>query len=184
MWWMLAGAALQGLQQIGAARAQPAVDKADNMKIQAYNKAVATQAAKSFNQINLQKAVLTSQVQEAIASTYKQGQTESANRGLQAAATDTMGASVAQNLLDVGIKVDQAKSALLYNANITDLSLNAQAQSVADGAGFSLKAEKPVLNEWGAAVGGAMAQVGMALFENKAETGSFMGTKTGRNQGL
>jgi len=186
MWWMLAGAALQAGQQIGAARAQPAVDKAENEKIRAYNKAVATQAAKSFNQINVQKATLTAQVQQAIASTYAQGAVEKSQRGLTSAATDTMGASVEQGILDVDQKVDQAKSAMLYNANISDMTLNAQAESVADGSSFSLKAEKPVFNEWGAALGGAMATFGMAMLENKANTGSFTGgsPKTGRNQGL
>lgn len=184
MWWMLAEAALKGVQAIGAQKAQRVVDKANNKRIEAYNKTVALQAAKSFNEISVQKAILTNQVQQALASTYQQAQVEKSNRGLQAAATDTMGASVDQNLLDVDLKVDEAKQALLYNANISDMSLNAQAMNVADSAGFSLKAKTPVTeNNWSAALGGAMAEFGMSLLENKVKTGSFSGQTTGRNQG-
>lgn len=185
MWWMLAGVALQAVQKIGANKAQAVLDKANNKRMEAYNKTVALQAAKSFNEINLQKTALTSQVQQALASTYQQGEVEKSQRGVLAAATDTMGASVEQGLLDVDLKVDQAKEALMYNASLSDASLNAQAMNVADGSGFSLKAEKPVVgNNWGAAIGEAMAEVGMSMFENKMKTGSFTGAKTSRNQGL
>lgn len=183
MWWMLAGAAIQGVQQIGAAKVAKIDTKTKNMQIDAYNKQVATQAAKSFNQINLQKASLTAQVQQALYTTKQQGLVAQSERGLQAAATDTYGASVEQNLLDVDIKVDQAEQALQYNARLSDESLNAQAEAVADGVLFKPQAPE-VLNNWGAALGQTMAQVGVALFENKAATGSFFGTRTSRNQGL
>ncbi|QHJ82070.1 MAG: hypothetical protein [Caudoviricetes sp.] len=184
MWWMLAGAAIQGLQQMGAAKIADAQNKLQNKKIEAYNSAVASQAAKSFNQINMQKASLTAQVQEALYATEQQGLQVKSQRGLQAAATDTMGASVEQNLLDVDFKVDQAQAVLRYNGQLSDESLNAQAQNVADGAGFQLQSENKIFNQWGSGVGQAMATVGMALFENKASTGSFLGNKTSRNQGV
>lgn len=183
MWWMLAGAAIQAVQQFGAAKVAKIDNKTKNMQIDAYNKQVATQAAKSFNQINLQKASLTAQVQQALYTTKQQGLVLQSERGLQAAGTDTYGASVEQNLLDVDIKVDQAQNALKYNAHLSDLSLNAQAEAVADGTVF--KAPSPdVFNNWGAALGQTMAQVGVSLFENKAATGSFFGTRTSRNQGV
>lgn len=183
MWWMLAGAVIQANQQIGAAKVAKIDAKTKRMQVDAYNKAVATQSAKSFNQINLQKASLTAQVQEALYATKQQGLVVQSERGLQAAATDTMGASVEQNLLDVDLQVDQAQNALLYNATLSDMSLNAQAEAVADGVQFRPPpVESP--NTWGAAVGMTMASVGMALFENKATNGTFFGARTGRNQGI
>ncbi len=183
MWWMLIGAALQANQAIGAAKVAKIEAKNKSRQIEAYNKAVATQAAKSFNQINLQKASLTAQVQEALYSTKQQGLAVKAERGLQAAATDTYGASVDQGLLDVDMKVDQAQNALQYNAEMSDLSLNAQAEAVADGVNF-VSDPKQVANTWGAVLGQTMAQVGVSLFENKADTGTFFGSRTSRQQGV
>lgn len=183
MWWMLIGAAIQANQQIGAAKVAKIDAKTKRMQVDAYNKAVATQSAKSFNQINLQKASLTAQVQEALYSVKQQGLVAQSERGLQAAATDTLGASVDQNLLDVDIKVDQAQNALLYNASMSDMSLNAQAEAVADGVQFRPQAPE-IQNSWGAALGQTMANVGVSLFENKASTGSFFGSRTSRNQGI
>lgn len=191
MWWTLAGPALMAAQQLGAARAQPYLDKVENERIRAYNKAVALQTAKSFNEIAVQKTVLADQVSSALVTVQRRGQEVRSQRAGQAAATDTMGTSVEQNLLDVDRQVDEAKASLTYNENISDSSLNAQAQAVADGAAFSLRAEKPVMNQWGAALGQAAATIGVAMLENKANSGSFFGkggwngtVKTGRNQGL
>lgn len=183
MWWMLAGAVIQANQAIGAAKVAKIDAKTQRMQVEAYNKSVATQSAKSFNQINIQKAALTAQVQEALYSTKQQGLVVQSQRGLQAAGTDTMGASVEQNLLDIDIKVDQAQNALLYNANLSDESLNAQAQAVADGVQFR-QAPPAVGNQWGAILGQTMASVGTALFENKSRTGTFFGSRTSRNQGV
>lgn len=182
MWWMLIGAAIQANQAIGAAKVAKIDAKTQKMQAEAYNKAVATQSAKSFNQINLQKAALTAQVQEALYSTKQQGMVLQSQRGLQAAGTDTLGASVEQNLLDVDLKVDQAQNALVYNASLSDESLNAQAQAVADGVMFRPTPAQPG-NQWGAILGQTMANVGLSLFENKANTGTFFGSKTSRNQG-
>lgn len=183
MWWMLIGAAIQANQAIGAMKVAKIDAETQRMQVNAYNKAVATQSAKSFNQINLQKAALTAQVQEALYSTKQQALVAQSDRGLQAAGTDTMGASVEQNLLDVDIKVDQAQNALLYNAQLSDMSLNAQAEAVADGVQFRPPPPQ-VGNTWGAALGQTMAQVGVSLFENKAKTGTFFGSRTSRNQGI
>lgn len=183
MWWMLIGAAIQANQAIGAAKVDKINAKTQQMAVDAYNKSVATQSAKSFNQINLQKATLTAQVQEALYSTKQQGLVLQSERGLQAAASDTMGASVEQNLLDVDLKVDQAQTALLYNANLSDESLNAQAEAVADGVQFRTPPPDH-LNQWGAILGKTMASVGVGFFENKAQTGSFFGSRTSRNQGI
>jgi hypothetical protein len=183
MWWMLIGAAIQANQAIGAAKVAKIDAKTKQMQVDAYNKQVAAQSAKSFNQINLQKSALTAQVQEALYSTKQRGLVVQSERGLQAAASDTLGASVEQNLLDVDLKVDQAQNALLYNAQLSDESLNAQAQAVADGVQFVPKPpDSP--NQWGAILGQTMASIGTSLFENKAKTGAFFGSGTGRNQGL
>lgn len=184
MWWMLAGAALQANQAIGAAKVSKIDNKTERIQIEAYNKQVATQAAKSFAQINLQKAALTAQVQEALYSTKQQGLVIQSERGLQAAASDTMGASVEQGLLQVDQQVNQAQEALLYNARLTEQSLDAQTEAVADSVMFRVAPPRQA-NQWGAILGQTMASVGMSLFENKAETGTFFGSRrTGRSQGL
>jgi hypothetical protein len=179
MLWMLASAGLQAVSQIGAARVQRATDKANNKAIRAYNDKVATQAAQSFSEINLQKAALSQQVAQALASTQRQGLVMSAERGAQAAATDTTGASVDQNLSDVQSKVAEAKSTYLYNEAMSDASLNAQAQSVATQAGQSIRAETAVTNVWGAALGQAAASIGMSMLGNM---GSLSSTGTGATQ--
>lgn len=179
MIWLLAGAAFSAVQAISGAQMQRATDKANNKAIEAYNKQVALQAAKSFSEISVQKAVAAQQTTAALYAVNRQGNELKAQRGLQAAASDTLGASVDQALLDADRQVDEASNTLMYNANITDQQLNAQAQSVADSAGFSLKAKTPVTNVWGSALGQVVGQFGSMLLSNKINTGSF----TGRNQG-
>ena len=49
MIWMLASAAFSAVQAIGAAKQQKAQAKLTNQRIEAYNKEVASSAAKSFN---------------------------------------------------------------------------------------------------------------------------------------
>lgn len=180
MIWMAAAAALQAVTQLGAARGQAAIDKINNRAIEAYNKQVAAQAAKSFNEIALQKTALSAQIATARLAVQREGEQVKSARGLQAAGTDTMGASVAQGLLDVDMKIAEAQQELLYNGTLTDQSLNAQATNVADSAGMSLRTPTAVSNKWAPILGQAVASFGMSLFENKARTGSF----TGRNQGL
>lgn len=180
MIWMLAPAALSAVTQLGAARGQDAIDKVNNRAVEAYNKQVTAQAAKSFNEIALQKTALSAQIATARYALEREGQQVKSARGLQAAGTDTMGASVDQALLDVDMKVAEAQEQLLYNGTMADASLNAQAESVSDSAGFSLRAQTATPNRWSAALGQIAVDFGMRMFENKARTGTF----TGRNSGL
>lgn len=175
MIWMLAGAALQAVTQLGAAKTNAAITKANNKAVDAYNKQVAAQAAKSFNEIALQKSALSAQIATARIATQREGMQIKSARGLQAAGTDTMGASVDQNLLDVDMKIAEAQEQLLYNGELSDASLNAQAQSVSDNAAFSLRTQTPVANQWSSILGQSVASFGMSIFENKARTGSFSG---------
>ncbi|BEQ12900.1 putative internal virion protein A [Pseudomonas phage Ep4] len=184
MFWMLAGVALQAAQAIGAANTQKTLDKIENKRTKEYNKLVRTQAAKSFNEIAVQKSVLSAQTAQALTSVDSQGLQLKAQRGLQAAGTDTMGASVEQNLADVDMKVADAKYLLQYNEQISDLSLNAAVDQVADSATGATRIAKPVLNTWGAALGSVAGNFAVSAFENKAKTGSFMGNTASRNQGL
>jgi hypothetical protein len=183
MWWMLASAGLQAAVQLGAASGQRAIDKVNNRAIEAYNKQVAAQAAKSFNELAIQKTALSDQLTVARAATEREGLQVKSARGLQAAGTDTMGASVDQALTDVDMKIAEAQATLLYNGELSDMSLNAQASQVADTAGSSLRAKKAITNNWSAVLGQAVASFGMQLFENKARTGDFSG-RTSRNQGI
>lgn len=184
MIWMLAAVALQAAQSVSASRQQAALDKVANERTKAFNKATAVQTAKSFNEIAIQKSVLAAQTANALVATDIQGQQVKSARGLQAAGTDTMGASVEQNLLDVDQKVADAKYQIGYNEQISALSLDAATDQVADTGSFSLRAEKPLLNTWGAALGNAAASGAMVLFENKAKTGTFTGKTVSRNQGI
>lgn len=181
MIWMLAGAALSAVQAIGAAKANKAQVKATNAQIEAYNKATAAAAAKSFNEINVQKAVLADQTEQALFSVQRQGQRLKAERGLQAAASDTLGASVDQAILDADLQADEASNVLRYNSMITDESLNSQANAVADSAASALRFKSPVpSNTWSAGLGAFFGQVGTQLIANKMSTGAFFG----RNQGV
>lgn len=184
MWWMLAGVAIQAAQGIGAAKGQAALDKIQNKQVEAYNKAVALQTARSFNEIAIQKTVLADQTAQALSAVDVQGLQLKAQRGLQAAGTDTMGASVEQNLADVDQKVADAKYLLTYNEEISDMSLNAAIQQAADTGSFSVRTEKPTTNTWGTALGNAAANFAMMAFENKARTGNFSGYTVSRNQGV
>ena len=175
MIWMLAAVAIQAAQGLQAAKDAKVLTKVKNKQIEAYNKSIGQQTAKSFNEIALQKAYLADQTALALNATQRQGAQLKAARGLQAAGTDTLGASVDQALLDVDQKVDEAQSVLKYNETVSDASLNAQAQNVADSGSFSQRAESPVTNAWAPALGNALANLGMSLFENKAKTGSFSG---------
>lgn len=183
MIWMLAAVALQVVQGIQASKDAKVATKAKNKQIEAYNNTVGAQTAKSFNEIALQKAYLADQTALALDATQRQGMQLKAARGLQAAGTDTMGASVDQALLDVDAQVDNAQSVLRYNEAVSDASLNAQAQQVADTGSFSQRPQEAIGNSWGPALGNAMANIGMSLFENKAKTGSFTG-RTSRQQGI
>lgn len=187
MWWMLAGVAIQAAQSIGAAKGQAKLDKIENQRIEAYNKQVSLQRAKSFNEIAIQKAVLADQTAQAYVATQQQGQQVKSARGLQSAGTDTMGASVDQNLADVDMKVADAQYTIGYNAQITDDSLNAAIQAAGDNSVFSMRSEKHVAstaNIWGSALGNAAASIAMSAAENKARTGSFTGKTVSRNQGI
>lgn len=182
MIWMLAAAGLSAVQAIGAARQQDAQAKITNQQVQAYNKATAVAAAKSFNELSIQKAVLADQTEQALMTVQRQGAELKSARGLQAAASDTLGASVDQALLDADRQVEEASTVLGYNANISDASLNAQANSVADSASQSLRYGVPRTNVWSAALGSFIGQVGTQLIANKMSTGSFMGRGQGVNQ--
>lgn len=178
MIWMLAGAALSAATQLGAAKTNAAIAKANNRAIDAYNKQVAAQAAKSFNEIALQKSALSAQIVSARVAVEREGMQVKSARGLQAAGTDTMGASVDQGLLDVDMKIAEAQEQLLYNGTLSEESLNAQAESVADNAAFSLRTKTPVQNNWSSILGQTVASFGMSLFENNARTGNFSGRIT------
>lgn len=181
MIWMLAAAGLNAVQAIGAAQKDAAQAKATNQQIEAYNKATAAQAAKSFTELSIQKAVLADQTEAALFSVQRQTMNLKSQRGLQAAASDTMGASVDQALLDAERQGDEAASTLKYNADISNESLNAQFNSVADSAAYSLKTKVAVPNVWSAALGSLMGSVGSTLIGNKMSTGSFLGKGQGLN---
>lgn len=175
MIWMLAAVAIQAMQSMQQTKQQNAMLKIQNQAKESYNKQVMAQAAKAFNEITVQKSALKDQTAQALDATQRQSLAVKSERGLQAAATDTMGASVDQLLLDVDQRTQEAKSTLMYNEAMSDLSLNAAAQQVADSAGSSLQSGTPLSNTWSAALGSAVGAGASMLVSNKLQTGSFMG---------
>lgn len=175
MIWMLAGVALSAVQQVGAARGEAAMTKANNEAKRAFNKQAMTQAAKSFSDLAIQKAVLADQTEQALQAVQRQGLQLKSQRGLQAAASDTMGASVDQAIVDADYQVDQAQAVIGVNAKTSEMQLDAAAQAVADSTGSSLMTQTPVSNVWSAALGQVAGQVGSQLLANKMNTGTWSG---------
>ena len=101
MIWMFAAAAAQmvagGIQYGEDAKAQ----KRENKNTQKYNEAVRAASARQLTEINTQRAVSRAQTAQALDAARREGMVEGSARNLQAAASDTMGVSVEQNLIDV-----------------------------------------------------------------------------------
>lgn len=194
MIWMFAGLAAQaisgGIQYGEDAKQQ----LRENENTKAYNKAVRAASAKQITEINIQRSTSRAQTAQALDAARRQGLGESSARNLEAAASDTMGASVEQNLLDVQQQLDQAEGNLNRNAEVAELSFDSQVSSTVDSASNSIKElTNPLGTDW-AATGSMLGQIGTSLISNKISASTTrqtpapitqaVGTPTGRTNNL
>ncbi|AFQ22526.1 internal virion protein [Pectobacterium phage vB_PatP_CB5] len=182
MIWMFAAAAAQmiqgGLQYAQDAKNQRRQNKAD----QKYNEAVRSASARQITEINTQRSVSRAQTAQALDAARRQGAGESSARNLQAAATDTMGASVEQNLQEVGVQLAAAEGNLMQNAELTELSLDSSVMNTVDQARNSIRElSNPLGTDW-AATGSAVGQIGTSMVANKLGGQGWFGGNSGTQQ--
>ncbi len=182
MIWMFAAAAAQmvagGLQYAEDAKAQRRQNKAD----QKYNEAVRAASARQITEINTQRSVSRAQTAQALDAARRQGAGESSARNLQAAATDTMGASVEQNLQEVQVQLAAAEGNLMQNAELTELSLDSSVMNTVDQARNSIRElSNPLGTDW-AATGSAVGQIGTSMVANKLSGQGWFGGNSGTQQ--
>lgn len=167
MIWMFAAAAAQmvagGIQYGEDAKAQ----KRENKNTQKYNEAVRAASARQLTEINTQRAVSRAQTAQALDAARREGMVESSARNLQAAASDTMGASVEQNLIDVQQQLGQATGNLTRNAEVQELAFDSSVANTVDSARNSIKElSNPLGTDW-AGLGSIVGQVGTSIAANK-----------------
>ena len=167
MIWMFASLAAQsisGALQYGQNVKQ---QQRENKNLQEYNKALRQNSARQLTEINIQRATSRAQTAQALDAARRQGMAESSARNLQAAAADTMGASVEQNMLDVAQQLDQAEGNLNRNAEVAELSFDSQVAAAVDNTRNAIKElSNPLPTDW-AALGSMVGQVGTAIAGNK-----------------
>ncbi|ANT45343.1 internal virion protein A [Pectobacterium phage PP16] len=175
MIWMFAAVAAQalagGLSYGQAAKAQ----KQENESIKAYNKAVQATTARQLTEININRAVSRAQTAQALDTARRQGIADTSARNLQAAASDTMGASVTQNLQDVQVQLDAAEGNLMRNAEVQELSFDSQVTSTVDSARNAIKElSGPVPTDY-AGLGSMVGSIGTSIAGNKMAGLSWSG---------
>lgn len=178
MIWMFAAAAAQmvagGIQYREDAKAQ----KRENKNTQKYNEAVRAASARQLTEINTQRAVSRAQTAQALDAARREGMVESSARNLQAAASDTMGASVEQNLIDVQQQLGQAEGNLTRNAEVQELAFDSSVANTVDSARNSIKElSNPLGTDW-AATGSMIGQVGTSMISNKMAGKGWLGNDT------
>lgn len=182
MIWMFAGLAAQaiagGIQYGEDAKRQ----KRENKNAAEYNKAIRQASARQLTEINIQRAISRSQTAQALDAARRQGIAETSARNLESAATDTMGASVEQNMLDVQQQLDQAEGNLNRNAQVAELSFDSQVASTVDSARSAIKElSGPQGTDW-AGLGSMVAQVGTAVVSNKLAGNDWMGNPVAQSK--
>lgn len=178
MIWMFAAAAAQmvsgGIQYRENVKAQ----KRENKNTQKYNEAVLAASARQLTEINTQRAVSRAQTAQALDAARREGIVESSARNLQAAAADTMGASVEQNLIDVQQQLGQAEGNLTRNAEVQELAFDSSVANTVDSARNSIKElSNPLGTDW-AATGSMIGQVGTSMIANKMASKGWLGNDT------
>ena len=176
MIWMFAAAAAQmvsgGIQYRENIKAQ----KRENKNTQKYNEAVLAASARQLTEINTQRAVSRAQTAQALDAARREGIVESSARNLQAAAADTMGASVEQNLIDVQQQLGQAEGNLTRNAEVQELAFDSSVANTVDNARNSVKELlNPLGTDW-AGLGSLVGQVGTSIAANKLAGKNWDGT--------
>lgn len=176
MIWMFAAAAAQmvsgGIQYRENVKAQ----KRENKNTQKYNEAVLATSARQLTEINTQRAVSRAQTAQALDAARREGIVESSARNLQAAASDTMGVSVEQNLIDVQQQLGQAEGNLTRNAEVQELAFDSSVTNTVESARNSIKElSNPLGTDW-AGLGSIVGQVGTSIAANKLAGKNWDGT--------
>lgn len=176
MIWMFAAAAAQmvagGIQYRENVKAQ----KRENKNTKKYNEAVLAASARQLTEINTQRAVSRAQTAQALDAARREGIVESSARNLQAAASDTMGASVEQNLIDVQQQLGQAEGNLTRNAEVQELAFDSSVANMVESARNSIKElSNPLGTDW-AGLGSIVGQVGTSIAANKLAGKNWDGT--------
>lgn len=175
MIWMFAGLAAQAISGGIQYNQEVKQQRRENENVKEYNKAIRTSAARQLTEINIQRSISRAQTAQALDAARRQGLGESSARNLEAAASDTMGASVEQNLLDVQQQLDQAEGNLNRNAEVAELSFDSQVASTVDSARNAIKdLSNPLSTDW-AATGSMLGQVGTSLVANKLSGKGWLG---------
>ena len=177
MIWTFAAAAAQmvagGIQYGENAKAQ----KRENKNTQKYNEAVRAASARQLTEINTQRAASRAQTAQALDAARREGMVESSARNLQAAASDTIGASVEQNLIDVQQQLGQATGNLTRNAEVQELAFDSSVANTVDSARNSIKElSNPLGTDW-AGLGSIVGQVGTSIAANKLAGKNWDGTE-------
>lgn len=179
MIWMFAGLAADAIKTGMEAAHQGRMQDLRNDAIKTYNKAVVTQSAKTMNDINIQRTVSRQQTAQALEGVKRQALQEKSNRGVQAAATDTMGASVEHGLMDVDVQLGEATSTISQNQMLQEISFNSAVQRATDTAKGQLQdplsgAGQDITNAF---IGSAIGQIGTSMIANKLQGKTAMGNK-------
>ena len=175
MIWLYAGLAAKALSSGIGYNQQAKEQQRQNKSTEAYNAALRAAYARQLTEINIQRSVSRAQTAQALDAARRQGMGETSARNLQAAASDTMGASVGQNMLDVSQQLDQAEANLNRNAEVAELSFDSQVASTVDNTRNAIKElSNPLATDW-AGLGSMVAQVGTAVVANKMEGKDWLG---------
>lgn len=176
-WLLAAQAGFQLLQ--GAVSANEAIKQQTlrNDAIKVYNNQVVAQTAKQLTQLNIQRSVERQRTTDALDGLQRASLAAAGDRGLQAAATDTLGSTVDSLLNDINIQLTQAKNQELRNLQLNEEAFNFQVDSITDNAFFNL--ENPWSGagkaEWSAALGSAVGTLGTGLLANKLGGQGWLG---------
>lgn len=169
MIWMFASLAADAIKGAMSAEHEERMQKLQNDARQAYNKQVVQSSAKQINEINLQRTASRAQTAQALDATKRQSLQMTSDRRVQAAATDTMGTSVQQNLDDVDVQLSTAQSTYMQNQAYTEEAYNSAVQKTTDSALNSLQSMLTGAgsSQWSANLGSAIGTVGTTIAANK-----------------
>lgn len=175
MIWMYAALAAKALSSGIGYNQQAKEQQRQNKSTEAYNAALRAASARQLTEINIQRSVSRAQTAQALDAARRQGIGEASARNLQAAASDTMGASVEQNMRDVSQQLDQAEANLNRNAEVAELSFDSQvARTVGNTRNAIKELSNPMTTDW-AGLGSMVAQVGTAVVANKLGGKDWLG---------
>jgi len=107
-----------------------------------YDQNVMKQAAQNISTLNVQRAALYRQATNALFAVQAKKRTQQSTTSANAAATDTVGASVLATLSDSDVQAGKAVASVQYNLNIQDNALYEKQYDVLYGASQSFKADQ------------------------------------------